>query len=360
MAARDLSICDAGYGVYTYIQDNKETQVNQLVEEETYSDSTDKPEINNLPNKTNISREAVFVPYWADMSDLANQPERLLYFGISPDENGINTGEPGYQNLDSFITNRGSKETYLTVRMLDNEITTPLLKNRDRWQPLAKEITNLASENGFDGVVLDLEVGLLALQISPESITGFTQTLKDELEIKDLPLAMTLYGDTFFRKRPYDIKKLGAVVDEVMIMAYDFHKSFGSAGPNFPLNGREEYRYDFTTMVQDFTKIVPAEKITVIFGMYGYEWNVDEQERPLKSAEAITLNQINKRYFPNCTKANCKVERDETSAEMQISFSDNGRTRRIWYEDEKSVDTKQKLLEEKGISSVGFWAYGYY
>lgn len=348
-----------GYGVYSYIQTQK-PETSSIVEKESYSNTAQKPGENDPTEETNISREAVFVPYWADMSDLANQPERLLYFGVSPSENGINTSEPGYQNMEKFVEAKGQNEAYLTVRMLDTEINTAVLKNRNKWQPLAEEIAELASEQGFDGVVLDLEVGLIALQISPESISGFTTVLKDELNSKNLPLAMTVYGDTFFRKRPYDVKKLGFIVDEVMIMAYDFHKSFGTAGPNFPLNGREEYKYDFTTMIDDFSTLVDPAKLTVIFGMYGYEWNVDDQNRPLKAAEAITLNEINKKYFPECSEPNCKVERDDVSAETQISFTDNGRTRRIWYEDEESVATKQKLLEEKGISSVGFWAYGYY
>lgn len=346
-----------GYGVYSYVQTQK-PGTSSIVEQESYSPG--EPENNEPVESTNISREAVFAPYWADMSDLENQPERLLYFGISPLEDGINTSEPGYQNLQKFVNAKGQNETYLTVRMLDTEVNTAVLQNRSKWQPLAEEIADLALDNGFDGVVLDLEVGLIALHISPESITGFTKVLKEELEANDLPLAMTIYGDTFFRKRPYDVKQLGSIVDEIMIMAYDFHKSFGTAGPNFPLNGREEYRYDFTTMINDFSTIVDPDKLTVVFGMYGYEWNVDAQNRPLKSAEAITLNEVNKKFFPECGEANCKIERDEISAETKISFSDGERTRIIWYEDEESVDAKQKLLEKNGISSVGFWAYGYY
>lgn len=331
---------------------------------EDYSESLnerDETITNDSSQKAEISRRAVFVPYWSSMKNVSKTDEdRLLYFGISPTENGINTSETGYANLENFIDNTKGKDRWLTVRMLDQEINTAVLQDKSKWQHLATNIAQVAEQSNFDGVVLDLEVGLVAFHISPDSISGFTRSLKTELEKKNMPLAITVYGDTFYRKRPYNIKELGTIADELMIMAYDFHKSFGEAGPNFPLNGKEKYGYDFTTMVKDFTSQVPANKLTVIFGMYGYEWNVDAQGRPLKTAEAITVNQIKSKYLPICQESNCKVEDNVLSGEKKISFSEGNREHVIWYEDEESVSRKQRLLENAGISSIGFWAYGYY
>lgn len=345
----------AGYSFFVTNKNN--SSVPSTVVEEEYENKTDVDD----SQPVQVDSTSVFVPYWADMNAISSdESDRLLYFGISVDEEGVIKSDPGYANLDGFVESKGNKETYLTVRMLDSEINTAVLKDSSSWPTIAESIADIAEEKGFDGVVLDLEVGLIALHISPASITGFTQSLKDELTNRNIKLAMTMYGDTFYRKRPYDVKKLGEITDEMMIMAYDFHKSFGTPGPNFPLNGREGYGYDFTTMVNDFTKLVPAQKLTILFGMYGYEWNIDNENRPLKTATAVTLNQINNQYITNCTKTNCKVITDEVSAESKITYDEGDRQHVIWYENEESVARKEKLLEEKGISKIGYWAYGYY
>ncbi len=324
-----------------------------------------------------INSTSVFVPYWADMVTLADAKDvneatnatnateskldRLLYFGISVNENGVVEDDAGYLALDSFLANAGSAEKYLTVRMLDAEMNTAILKNSNSWQPIATSIAELAIAKGFDGVVLDLEVGLVAFHIAPAQITGFTQALHEELQSNDLSLAMTMYGDTFYRKRPYDVKALGNIVDEMMIMAYDFHKSFGTPGPNFPLNGRAEYGYDFTTMLSDFTTLVEPGKLSVIFGMYGYEWTVDEQERPSTAGTAITVNQIEQKFYPQCSFSNCQTTNDQVSAETKISYTAaDGRTHIVWFENESSVELKKKIVEEYGVSKIGYWAFGYY
>jgi len=32
----------------------------------------------------------------------------------------------------------------------------------------------------------------------------------------------------------------------------------------------------------------------------------------------------------------------------------------MWYEDEESAQVKIDYLKEKGVGSIGYWAYGYF
>lgn len=349
---------------YMYIQGyvlNKPPEIKQG-ESQTQTDTTEPSQSDNETYTPASRSESVFVPYWAAMNGLASEEyDRLIYFGVSPTTSGVDTSDAGYRNMGTFVEAAGDNDIWLTVRMLNHEVNSDILNDPDTWQPVAADIARVASENGFDGVVLDLEVGLVSFHIKPESITGFTQEVADAVQGQGMPLAITLYGDTYYRGRPYDVKALGGIADEVMLMAYDFHKSFGTPGPNFPLGGRNIYNYDFTTMVNDFTSQVPREKLSIIFGMYGYEWIVDDQERPLKAAEAVTLNQVRQRFIPDCDESNCRVERDETSAETKVTFTgDQERPHVVWYEDEQSVEKKRELLEKEGIGQIIYWAYGYF
>lgn len=165
----------------------------------------------------------------------------------------------------------------------------------------------------------------------------------------------------FYRKRPYDISFINSHSDEIMVMAYDFHKSGGEPGPNFPLDKGASYGYDFKTMIHDFLQYVPSQKLTVIFGMYGYDWIVDDNGLPIKPARALTYNQIYANYLSRCNEKDCKITPDPESAETKITFEDeSGDNDIIWFEDQGSVKRKEEYLEQKGIGSVAYWAEGYF
>ena len=82
-----------------------------------------------------------------------------------------------------------------------------------------------------------------------------------------------------------------------MIMAYDFHKVKGNPGPNFPLNGKETYGYDLQKMTDDFLQFVPPEKLTIIFGLFGYDWVIDDKNNALQSGEALSYLQIKQKFL---------------------------------------------------------------
>jgi spore germination protein YaaH len=133
-------------------------------------------------------------------------------------------------------------------------------------------------------------------------------------------------------------------------------------------------------MIDDFLRFVPAEKLTVIFGMYGYDWRVDEKKRPITSAKALTLAEIKNKFLNNendeeqkfkCRLKNCIIRRDSLAKEMEINYTISAEEpdaegiyridyHIVWYEDEESVATKMKFLEEKGIGSIAYWAYKYF
>lgn len=319
----------------------------------------------NTPTPTPIHAQktsSLFVPYWSNMNlDTRDDYDRYIYFGVNVNDQGVITDDDGYRSLSSFTSFSTGKEKWLTVRMLDHDMNTTILGDSGAWVNIAHSIARTASENGFDGVVLDLEVGLISFHIAPDSISGFSETLSHEIHAQNMKYGMAIYGDASFRQRPYDVKTLARNTDEIMMMAYDFHKSFGEAGPNFPLHGVDTYNYDFSTMLDDFSKVVPPEKLSVVYGMYGYEWIVDDQDRALKTALALTLNQIQKRFLNGCSERDCVVKRDRESAETEITFKDDqGRKHEIWFEDQESVKQKQAEAEKKGIVGSVFWAHGYF
>ena len=340
------------------------------------------------------ARQTIFIPYW----DLPASPSEgaeynsLIYFGVSPDASGELNHDAGFKNVSSFIHNTSSdKERLLTVRMLDTEDNLAILGNGSLQSTVVSESVAIAKKFGFDGIVLDLEMGVIPFENTKDSITSFVKLFSEATHTESVTFSLTLYGDTFYRARPYDVREISRYVDQIYIMAYDFHKSRGEPGPNFPLTRQSvstgglvdhEYGYDFQTMVDDFASVVPREKITVLFGMYGYDWTLGPQGKPLKAATAIPLNEIENGYsdceisvIPDLIRNPEKVTGspigvgddmcinyiNPTSVEKHIFYADEeGYDHELWYEDEESVSVKIEYLKTQGIGSIGYWVWGYF
>jgi spore germination protein YaaH len=309
--------------------------------------------------------QSLFVPYWT----LKNEPidtsgfDTLIYFGITPAEIGINTSEPGASNIERFRSSLAdsTKTKLLTLRMLNNQNNLSILKDANKQQKLITQTLQIAKQNGFNGIVLDLEITAIPFDSLVQQINSFTQKLYSQAKEENLTLSLALYGDTFYRLRPFDTKTLTRNADTIMIMAYDFHKANGNPGPNFPLSGRESYGYDLQKMADDFLRFVPPHKITVIFGLFGYDWSTNTQNNNTTTAKAITTGQITTKFLNKCPYANCQIQRDSMSAETTIKYNDEEKTSHtIWFEDEQSIKQKEKVLKQKGINSFSYWAYTYF
>lgn len=328
---------------------------------------TPTPEISPTLLKVKSSEVTVnslFVPYWALNQEEIDTggAENLLYFGITPDERGIDKNEAGYKAIDKFVSAvpKGHKSE-LVVRMIDSKTSFPILKDSKKQQTVIKESIAIAKENGFSGIVLDLEISAVPFDSLVKQVNELTQLFYKQAKNSNLRFSLMLYGDSFYRLRPFDVKTLSKNADNFMIMSYDFSKSRSNPGPNFPLNGKEVYGYDMTRMIDDFLKYLPPEKTSVVFGLFGYDWAVDDKGNALSQGEAKTYNQIQKEFLNDCVYKDCYVKRKNDSVETEITYTnDDGKKHVIWYEDMVSVQKKQKYLQQRGINNFSFWAYSYY
>lgn len=312
----------------------------------------------NVPNV----KKSLFVPYWSIGTKSIQGYDELIYFGITVNEDGIDKNDKGYIGIPQFlkITNKAEKK-FLAIRMIDSKMNSSVLDNKVLQSKVIGESLNTAKENGFDGIVLDFEFSSLSFESVIKKINSFMSDFYSSTKQNKLLFKTTAYGDTFFRLRPYDVKFLGDHADEVMIMAYDFHKARENPGPNFPLKGKEAYGYDFSKMTDDFSKSVPKEKLNVIFGLYGYDWMVDDKNQSIGQAQALSLEQIKNKFLNECDFKDCLVKRDNISSETKITYTDNNSQKHIvWFEDMESLEKKKEFLSSQGIYSTALWAYSYF
>ena len=309
-------------------------------------------------------QKSIFIPYWALTSQTIpiQDYNEFIYFGITPGNSGIDKTEQGFLGLKRFSATRGlQKNTQLTLRMINADSNFSILKDKNSQEKIILETIEIAKKYNFSGIVLDLEVSSLPFASVTEQINSFVKDFNTKAKKENLSFSIMLFGDTFYRLRSYDVFSLVKNTDKIFVMAYDFHKAAAQAGPNFPLNGKETYGYDFKSMVNDFLNIVKPEKLTIVFGMFGYDWTVDQNNISEKPAQSLSLYAIKEKFIQRCRFSNCKVERDKISAETNVQYLDDaGNKHVVWFEDETSVLEKKKFLEEKRIKSTSFWAYSYY
>lgn len=323
------------------------------------------PSLAPLPTTVPVARRAsLFIPYWSELTenDLFDGYDRLIYFGLTANRQGIVTTDPGYKNYQTFLNlpARGT-EKWVTLRMLDSDLNMSIIKDEKAWAVIAKDMIATVEDNKLDGIVFDFELSAIAFDSLTNDITKFYRYLYDSAKNSNIPFAITMYGDVFSRRRPFDVARLNFLCNEMMIMAYDFHKSRGEPGPNFPLAGAEKYGYDMKLMTDDFLKYVAPEKLSVIFGMYGYDWTVDERQRPISAAKSLTLSQINTKFVSDCALKNCVITRSDKAGENEVNYVDEyAGFHVVWFEDEQSVKSKMEYLKGRGITKFGRWAYGYF
>lgn len=321
-------------------------------------------------------KKSIFIPSWTIGTVKIEQIRKycpLIYFGSQEKVDDF---------LSLFKNNVFCQDWYFTLKVEE-------IEKKENWINQLEELLNFLKEKNFTGWVLDLEISGLLSSDSQQKINQMVEIFYQQGKKANFKSYLAIYGDFFYRKRGYDLSFLVKNSDGLMIMAYDFSKSYGQPGPNFPFSGREKYGYDFQMMIDDFLNFVPKEKLTVIFGMFGYHWQVDQKERPLNQAKPLTLRQIKEKFLSlsasdldndrgknvakefRCRIDNCIITRDQIAKEVEINYAivnnqpeENGIYRIdyhvVWFEDEESVKIKTDYLKKKGINQISFWAITYF
>lgn len=257
----------------------------------------------------------------------------------------------------------------LTIKAFDNETTEKLLACPRCRANLINNALAEVKQKEVDGVNLDFEyVG------TPDDdvIFRFTQLVNDfsetfHAQIPGSLVTVSTYAKSAVDKKIHAVASLAQVADYLFVMGYDFFRPVSTyAGPVSPLTGAEKYGYDLKTTVDDYLKLVPAEKIVLGLPYYGYDWPVENDKPNAKTLEGSDKNgyanmssYVKSQYDP----LNHDGSRRWDSLAQVPFYSWFDEERRVWrqcyYEDTRSLGLKYDLIKEKKLRGVGIWALGY-
>jgi peptidoglycan-N-acetylglucosamine deacetylase len=175
----------------------------------------------------------------------------------------------------------------------------------------AAAIDRFLTEGQYAGVVLDLE------QLSSGAQQDYVQLVRELAGLfrgRDLQLLVALPPED----SGYDSGGLAEAADAVILMSYDEHTERGAAGPLASQGW-------FETVLARHLRSVPAEKLIVSIGSYGYDWENGKAAQEISVQEAWELLE----------ESGARLNFDKRALNPTFRYLDDGAKtqHQVWYLD---------------------------
>lgn len=209
-----------------------------------------------------------------------------------------------------------------------------------------EEIIVNMQRKGYQGLDVDFEF------IYPEErydYIAFLQNLRNRLNPLGIPLFSALAPKTSDTQtgvlyEGHDYAGIGASVNAVLLMTYEWGYTFGPPMAVAPLNlVRRVVEYAVTR--------VAKEKLFLGIPTYGYDWNLPyERGNPgAPSLSPVAAVRLAARY-------GAEIQYDTQAESPWFRYTDeNGSLHEVWFEDARSIQAKLNLANEFSLRGIGYW-----
>lgn len=293
---------------------------------------------------------------------------------ISPTWFALSDGKGSISSLASRQYVRTAHNKGLEVWALINDFSkdsdgtyfvNQVLTYTSKRKVLIENLITKLKEYDIDGLNLDFEY------ISAENGDDYIQFVR-ELSLACHENGIILSIDNYVSSEwtsHYNRKEQGVFADYVVVMGYDEHNTASSeAGSVASLTFEKKGIEDAISEVGDSSKIISA------LPFYTRIWQETAGEKGSKedgkyiedaangdyylSSKAVGMETAEK-YF---TQQNIKGDRvwlEDCGQYYQEGKLNDATTIRIWYEDEKSIEEKLKLIDKYQLGGAAYWKLGF-
>jgi len=295
----------------------------------------------------NVNGDLVYWDQDAGMATVENYGG--LFYAVKPFWYELVSGDKiqEFENAESQSVERFLRDNRIRI--------IPILSNEQHRQPLAdiigdptrrerhvNDIVNLVLENNYDGISINYEN--LEAQ-DKNNFTTFMEELADSLHYNGKLLAVHLHAKTsepgtWGGPQAQDWSALGAVCDQMKIMAYDYSWSTSTAGPIAPYNWVNQ-------VLEHAVDLIPREKIYLGIPLYGYDW-VDSM------GEGLTYTQARER----ASKFHAQIRWSDEYRTNYYDYYDHGVRHDVYFANARSTEQRLELAKDYSIGGVEFWRLG--
>lgn len=288
-------------------------------------------------------------------------------YGTRPDLSKINIPEgldvvsPTWfqlENKTGNLINRAYKgyvdwaheKGYAVWALLSNDFNDPqmtheFLSNTDYRDNLIRQVLAYAALYELDGINIDFENVNIE---DRDLLTQFAREITPLLHEQGLVVSMAVGvpdGSNNY-SRCYDHEELGKTMDYIMLMTYDQHWATS------PVAGSVAEYVWVEDRIKRTLEMVPNEKLLMGLPFYVRIWTEDKDNRV--SSVAVSMDYV-KRIV---SEKNVPVVWDEKSGQFYAEFVEDGNVKKIWIEDETSIDLKSSLVHKYKLAGSAAWVRG--
>ena len=324
-----------------------------------------------------------FVPYWNINQNLEidfDVIDQLIYFNLMVDINGdtVTHGDEGggwfmYHNpaLDSWLkkAKEKNKKTLLCIASFDAEVMFQIAEDEKKQDRVIKTIINGIKEKGFDGVDIDFEYfEQYHHQEFGDNFNKFLSRLRKELDKIDeeLILSVDIYPKAIIENHPYELKEMNEIIDQLIIMAYDFTQSGSyNAGPVAPINTdpslNEEIRDNYSIMqtLESAKGKIDKEKLVLGIPLYGYKWRTYDEKHRSGTFPGIGTMVKYDDMKQLIEEKDLVINWDPLAQSPWVVYQEGWGFSQIYFENIESLKLKFNLVKKYQLKGIAFWALGY-
>lgn len=269
-------------------------------------------------------------------------------YGITPGGGLVQLDD---ENIIKTALNYGVKPLMVLTALneegvFSSELVSDLLNNSSAQDALIENILENLRAKNMAGVDFDFEY------VFPENRDKYVQLvdkarqrLNNEGYIVTVALApKTSTDQKGLLYEGHDYAGMGKAANYALLMTYEWGYTYGPPMAVSPINKvREVLDYGVTQ--------IPPNKILMGIPNYGYDWTLpyvkgESRARKISNTEAVEI----------AKRAGVEIQYDEVAQTPHFTYYDeNGTQHEVWFEDERSMREKLKLIQEYDLAGASIW-----
>lgn len=230
----------------------------------------------------------------------------------------------------------------------DPDLTHEALATHEKRMHMIAQLLAFAQTFKLQGINIDFENVYLA---DKEKLVQFVRELTPLMHAQGLVVSIdvTPKSNNEMWSAFLDRKKLGQIVDFMMVMAYDEHWATSpKAGSVSSLPWAENA---VKRILEEDG--VPPEKLLLGIPLYTRIWTIDPEGKV--SSKAVGMETVRGLI----RERKLKPVLSEETGQHVVEYKEGGNTHKIWIEDEHSIRARAKLVKKYGLAGVASWQRGF-
>jgi len=277
---------------------------------------------------------------YSNLQEYGSAVNELIYGGYDIQAGGTLVGFDSPRTLAWASAHSG---TALWVMIQASSLS--FLGNATQTDTLLASVIQMVQRAGYAGVNFDIE-GVPGSDRA--EYTAFITQAASDLHAIGAKISVAVpseessdLGEWF--DEAYDYPALGQVVDQLIMMAYDYHYAGGPPGPISPISWDQ-------AVIDYASSVMPPDKVILGMPAYGYIWN--------------TATDAGTAYWVSGMQAmaadfGATITHDAAADEGTFSYQSGGNSYVGWFVDGQGAADRLALAHKAGIGGVMVWRMDY-